>query len=358
MRVLLVEDNLLFARSIEALIRYSAPFHVAFTHVDTLDAAIEQLRKACFEIVLLDLTLPDSSGLSTLIELRKKAFGLPIVVLTGRDDEGIGVEAVKAGAQDYLIKGSLDGLTIIRAMQYAVERAKYLADREEFVASLTHDLRNPLIGCDKLISLILDGSVDVSRQTNLLQHVKLSNRAVISMIDNLLELYRFDKTLVELRLESVNLVRLATSCMDEWEPIAIMQGIELFRDLEQDTVNVLADSSSIRRVLQNLLDNAIKYSSTGSSITVKISTDTDNAIVQVVNSGQLLGDEDLERVFSRFWRADSGKITAVGTGLGLHLCRRLVELHKGTISCANSEDGKNTVFCVSLPKLPRARSEG
>jgi len=353
MHVLLVEDDLVFAKSLEALLKRKCEPDFGFEHVDCLGGALMRLtiKGPDIDLILLDLTLPDSGGLDTVVQVRKKAFGIPIVVMTGRDDNAIGIEAVKAGAQDYLLKGALDGTTIIRSLQYAIERAKFLSDREDFVATLTHDLKNPLIGCDKLVTLLADGAIsDVDEQRNLLHHIKASNRAVISLIDNLLEIYKYDKNLAELALEHTNLVRLANSCIEEWTPIASLQGMELHRINETDSVPIVADTKCIKRVLQNLIDNAIKYSTTGSIITVNVFADDTKATLEVSNPCKYLREEDLKHMFNRFWRADANKTRTAGTGLGLYLCRQLVELHEGTIDCRKSEDGINTVFTVELPR--------
>ena len=353
MKMLLIEDNQVFARSIEALLKSKANFVVQFDHADTLAGAIRRLQQvpADFDVIILDLLLPDSHGISTLLEVRRYSTGAPIVVLTGSNSE-LGCEAVKHGAQDYLQKGEIDGLQLLRSVQYAIERSRFVSEREDFVATLTHDLKNPLIGCDKLLELLLDGKLDweTAEKENLIQHIRSSNRAVISMIDNLLDVYKYDKSLSTLVLESTNLVQFASRCIDEWAPLAKLRGVKLLNLNEDMHVPVMMDARCMRRVFQNLIDNAIKYSTAGSVITIKVFGEDENAVVEITNPGQILSRTDLNNMFSRFWRGENSN-NAVGTGLGLYLCRQLVELHSGKITCRQSDDGASTIFAFEIPKV-------
>ncbi|MCC6616370.1 MAG: response regulator [Anaerolineae bacterium] len=120
MRLLLIEDNLGDARLIREMLRDQAD--VAITHVETLEEAVDACRDATCDMALLDLSLPDSSGVETVLRLSADLPHLPIVVLTGSDDEELGIEAVQAGAQDYLVKGDTDAKLLRRALRYARER--------------------------------------------------------------------------------------------------------------------------------------------------------------------------------------------------------------------------------------------
>ncbi len=147
-KILLVEDNPGDARLMRELLagaqgRYSAEF--ALISVDRLAAALEHLRHDTFEVILLDLTLPDSQGLETLDVMVQTAPQTPVVVLTGLDDEQIAVRAVQAGAQDYLVKGRIDGDLVVRALRYAVERKRaeekiylMLNEKERLVKELSY----------------------------------------------------------------------------------------------------------------------------------------------------------------------------------------------------------------------------
>ncbi|MDZ7270025.1 MAG: response regulator [candidate division KSB1 bacterium] len=127
-KVLLVEDNPGDARLVEIALSEPGPVHFRLERVGLLSAALRRLEKEEFDLVLLDLSLPDSQGLETVVAIRKQSPQVPVVVLTGLDDEQSSVEALHMGAQDYLVKGTATGETLRRTIRYAVERRKIMAD--------------------------------------------------------------------------------------------------------------------------------------------------------------------------------------------------------------------------------------
>src|ERR1700731_452762 len=123
-RALLVEDNPGDARLFLELVRETGAGHLKLEHVDRLDTALVRLSSEHFDVVLLDLSLPDERGLTTLLRTHAHAPKVPIVILTGLDDEAVAVKAVRAGAQDYLVKGRVDGDLLVRSMRSATERGR------------------------------------------------------------------------------------------------------------------------------------------------------------------------------------------------------------------------------------------
>ena len=121
-RMLLVEDNPGDARLLREALKDVANYQFDLDHVERLSQALERLRGEAFDVVLLDLSLPDGQGLDNLAAVRDAAPGVPILVLTGLDDEEVAVRALRVGAQDYLVKGQADGSSVVRAIRYARER--------------------------------------------------------------------------------------------------------------------------------------------------------------------------------------------------------------------------------------------
>jgi two-component system, cell cycle sensor histidine kinase and response regulator CckA len=155
-RVLLVEDNPGDARLFTELVRDTGAGQWKLVQVDRLSAALDRLRREPFDVMLLDLSLPDAEGLETLIRAHTEAPKVPIVVLTGHDDEALAVRAVRAGAQDYLVKGRLDGDLLVRSIRYASERGRAveaLERREEHYRSLIEN------SMDLISILNLDGTI-------------------------------------------------------------------------------------------------------------------------------------------------------------------------------------------------------
>jgi DNA-binding NarL/FixJ family response regulator len=133
-RVLLVEDNPADVRLVREVVAEPVSARPEIVHVTRLSEAISRVRKDRFDVALLDLGLPDSRGLETFFEFQRAAPGLPVVVLTGLDDESVGVEAVRNGAQDFLVKGSLGGTVLIRAIRHSIERGRLLKELVDNVA--------------------------------------------------------------------------------------------------------------------------------------------------------------------------------------------------------------------------------
>ena len=350
--ILLVEDDPTFAAALQALLKRKSIFSFDLAHATTFADADAILGQRSFDVILLDLTLPDISGMETLHAVRKRGNSCPVIILTGRDEEDLGVQAMKAGAQDYLIKGEIDGRLLSRAITHAIERARLIYEREDFLATLTHDLKNPLIGANRVIELLAERKIgDLNdEQVNLLTHIKNSNWTLLTLIGNLLEVYRFEKDLDTLYFEHTNLMQIVNNCMKEIVPIASDRNIDVLKEIsvESDAI-VLADAESLSRVLRNLLDNALKYTPTGGQVKVSLSSSLDTVQLKVSDTGPGIPEEDRKHLFERFWRGRASRRHTPGTGLGLYLCQQIVSMHKGKISCTCPSDN-GTSFLVELPR--------
>ena len=133
-KVLLVEDEPAFADLLRLVLHQDSAAAFALTHVESLRDTLRRLREDRWDVVLLDLSLPDQHGLRTYTEAHTSAPSVPIIVLTGSDDETLALQAVREGAQDYLVKGQFDGRTLARVIRYAIERKRAAeADRKSVV---------------------------------------------------------------------------------------------------------------------------------------------------------------------------------------------------------------------------------
>jgi sigma-B regulation protein RsbU (phosphoserine phosphatase) len=215
-RALLIEDNPGDARLIREMLREAGGAHAAveLTHADRLAPGLEQLTNQVTDVGLLDLSLPDSRGFDTFSTIHTHVPDVAIVVLSGLDDETLAVHAVQEGAQDYLVKGQVDGAAILRSMRYAIQRQRLESvrrdlerQRDEFFSSVSHDLRTPVAAIKAAIGVVLANmppEVPPPLQ-RLLGNIDLAADELTSLIEDLLEMARLQSGRVELWRTSVDL---------------------------------------------------------------------------------------------------------------------------------------------------------
>lgn len=364
--ILIVEDDVSFANVIEAMLRRADLDIKAVLRATSIESALMQSSQTEIGVVLLDLTLPDSSGLRT-VNIVSHNINAPIVVLTGDDDKNLANEALGMGAQDYLVKDDISHNQLARAINYAIERQKnnqiaaerlkLLEQREDFIATLTHDLKNPLIGANRVLDLLAEGTLGKlsDQQTRLLLSIKDSNDALISMIRNLLEVYRFDKDFESLQKESTDLTGMVSDYVKSIQPILDDKEIHITLNC-QNIGTIPTDRVAIMRVIQNLVDNAIKFTPRHGYILVKLWYEHPKAYFQITDSGPGVPEEERSRLFQRFFQGRRGRASASGTGLGLYLCRQIIEAHQGSIWCESYSDRAGATFTLALPSPLQAVS--
>lgn len=223
--------------------------------------------------------------------------------------------------------------------------------REDFIATLVHDLKTPLIGADRTLELIINGTlgeVDES-QSEVLQMVQRSNQGLLRMVQNLIEVYRYDFSKPDLAFEFASLFDLATDCVKELMAVADQKKIKMELNLAPGQGGVQADTLAMRRVVLNLLDNALKFTTSGGGVKVWGEETPNQVILHIKDTGIGINESEQNRVFERFWRSERGKGQAVGTGLGLYLCKQIVDAHQGEIIVASVE-GTGTTFTIVLPR--------
>jgi len=357
-RLLLVEDDAAFAKIIGTAISRKATFKVELSTVADLQQSLAVFSRKPFEIeepkydvVLLDLSLPDSQGLDTLIQMRNNCLGTPIIVLTGSDDEALAMSALKHGAQDYLVKGDIDGRSLCRAIQYAIEREKIIAEREDFVATLTHDLKTPLQGANRILGLFVKGDLGAitGDQAELLRRLSESNDTLLEMIANLLEVYRYEKDLHTIKFTRTNLIDLVQKCINEVDHLARDRFIDIRQEVDGDHISIMADEQSIFRVMRNLLDNALKFTPKGGVVTVGLAQN-EKVQLSVSDTGPGIPEEDQRYLFERFYRGANGRGYSRSTGLGLYLCRQIVNHHNGTIKVDRNQNA-GSIFLLEFPRV-------
>ena len=240
----------------------------------------------------------------------------------------------------------------ILAVSDVTERVLLEEQRKDFVGTLAHDLQTPVIASDRALELLLSrlkGHLEPELE-KLISMLKDNNQHLLHMIQSLLEVYHYEAGSRALYFDDVDLKSLITTCVEELTPLAHEQGIVLNCQLTDGNIKARADRTALRRVITNLLDNAIKFSHPGGKVTINAGKQGKEAVFTVEDTGIGIADSDRPHLFERFWHAvsDRRKTFKGSSGLGLYLCRQIVEAHDGQIEC-ESEPGKMTKFIVSLP---------
>ena len=350
--VLLIEDSQSFASAVEAALRYKAPRKFEVQHSVTLAGGLKLLDLHHYDVAILDLSLPDSQDLDSLRRVRKSAPLLPVIVLSGNEDEAIAIQAVQEGAQDYLMKGDLDGRMLARTMRYAIERGRLLQQRDEFMAALVHDIKNPLLGSDRMYELILQkkfGELEPKLQ-EMTKLLKRSNESVLHLLMNLLEIYRYDVASPLFKYEVLDLSNVVENSVRELTPLANMKGLDLNIDVTHTSAKINADPTAMQRVFLNLIGNSIKFTPDGGHVDINIESNDGLATVIVADNGTGISEDDHSYLFQRFYQASGGKKHPLATGLGLYVCRQIIEAHSGKIHCEPS-NSTGTTIVVELPCL-------
>lgn len=375
-KVLLIEDNLAEARLLKEILKGNEKKEFHLVNVSRLSEAISLLQQTNFDVILLDLTLPDSQGLESLAPLLITAPKLPIVVLTNTNDDNLALAALRQGAQDYLIKREVSLEILTRSLCYAIERKQMEeALREsnealkmsviertnqlekaqelnqlktEFVSMLSHDFRNPL---NKI--LLSAGLLEESRdrltkdqQVSYFRMIRSAIKDMDQLLTEVLLIGRADSGRLYCQFDPVDLLDYCQKLVESFIVKPEKQSAIIFQ-IEGSLERGLWDINLIKHILTNLLGNAIKYSPQGNRVEFKIIVESEQVVFKIIDRGIGIPSKDQENLFKPFYRG-SNVDNIQGTGLGLAIVGRCVEAHKGQIHL-ESEEGKGTKITVILP---------
>ncbi|MFZ1026480.1 MAG: hybrid sensor histidine kinase/response regulator [Limnoraphis robusta] len=379
--ILLIEDSLAEARLLQELLRGSKLDPCNLVHVKRLTEGINLLthpQALSYDVILLDLTLPDSQGLNSLKPLLSNAPSVPIVVLTNNNDDELALEAVRQGAQDYLVKRQVSVETLVRSLRYAIERKQAMESlrevnqalshrvREqtvelvkakeqhqltsEFVSMMSHDFRNPLSTILLSTELLRDWEPNLTKEQkrSIFQRIRSAGKNLVQLLDEVILVGRADVDRLECLPTSLDLESFCQQLVEEARlEVSSLHQVEL--KIQGDFSETLWDESLLRHIFSNLFANAIKYSPQGGIIRLEVIAQDNFAIFNLIDHGIGIPHHDLVKLFQAFHRASNvGKIS--GTGLGLAIVKRCVEAHGGDIF-VESEVGVGTTFSVKLPLI-------
>jgi signal transduction histidine kinase len=377
LKILLIEDNLAEARLLKEFIKLTKSQHFSLVHVQKLQDGINQLNSEKYDVILLDLTLPDSQGLASIPQLLKQNPSNPIIVLTNTNDEELAIEAVRQGAQDYLVKRHVNPDTLVRSVRYAIERKQFLEQlnqinqtletqveektaellksqeinqlKSEFVSILSHDIRNPL-NTILLAAGLLQRHNQGQKNDGEINHLQLI-RSAIKNVSNLLDeaslIGKSDSGKLLYEPHILDLEKLCYELVQQSQLFAQEKQLNLIFTSSENCLEYLGDETLLKHIVTNLLNNAIKYSPPDSTVLFELIKQEKTVILRFQDQGIGITETDQKQLFQPFHRGENVGIIP-GSGLGLTIVQQCVIAHRGEI-IVNSQVGVGSTFTVTLP---------
>ncbi len=413
-KILLVEDNPADADLLQEILAEADETEWSLVHVEKLKDALKFISEDDFDIVLLDLSLPDKQGLPTVAQTHEAAPDLPIVVLTGLNDKVIALEALREGAQDYLVKGKIESDLLLRAIRHAIERSQTLkklrqseeqlqrlnaelecrveeqtdelrqknqylqseiAERQRLeeelrnalakekelselksriISVVSHEYRTPLatiLSSTELLEHYSHAWVEEKKQRHF-HRIQNSVHHLTRLVSDVLLFSKAEAGKLEFKPVPLNLVEFCSDLVEELQLSAEANHRISFTCLGSYR-EACVDEKLLRQILSNLLSNAIKYSPEGGKIQFDLIFEQDTVTFHLQDEGIGIPLKDQAQLFDAFFRSSNVE-TISGTGLGLAIVKRCVDIHKGQIT-VESEVGVGTTFRVILPLLGNYR---
>lgn len=351
-RILLVED--------EPALREQVRFLLEQEGYEVTDAengldALDRLARFRPELILADVRMPKMDGFELCAAVRANPdhHGVPFVFLTSRDAKEDRLRGRNLGADDYLTKPfEVDELlAVIESRLKRTEALKVEAEgrvSKRVAQTISHELKTPLTVIQGLASLLQsEGGLDEATQREFLSLVIENGELLNRHVDNLLALKRADGAPLPEEMKPFDLGALASDVIRAFEPAARKKKIALEARIAPRLAPLAGQRSGILLLLTNLLDNAIKFTEEGGTVTLSAAPEGRDVELRVADTGIGIAPESLKDLFRDFYREEAEAHTLPGTGLGLALCRRIAGWHGGSIR-AESEKGRGTTITVRL----------
>ena len=283
-------------------------------------------------------------------ELRDLITQIPELIIDSQDANG---EYLSLRVRFALIRresGFISGLVAV--LHDTTEQEKEERERRLFVSNVSHELRTPLTSVKSYLEALDEGALCETVAPDFIKVSLDETNRMMRMVTDLLHLSRIDNATSHLDVELINFTAFITFILNRFDQIRGQdeeKKYELVRDYPITSVWIEIDTDKMTQVIDNILNNAIKYSPDGGKITVTMKTTDDQMILSISDQGLGIPKQDLPRIFDRFYRVDRARSRAQGgTGLGLSIAKEIIKQHKGFI-WAKSEYGKGSTFTIVLP---------
>jgi len=338
----------------------------------------EKLASAIYDLVLLDVMLPDGRGIDLLPDTVAKDLATVTIIVTGYATVEMAVSAIKHGAYDFISKPFTSDLLLLTVQQglekrhlslesqrlkqfetEAAEMARQKAEAErlgafkaQFALTVAHELRAPVAGAQSLLRTLTNGLVGefTEKQSSILERLEARLDELLSLINNLLTLAKSKSLVQDTPIGRIPIQPILQKTMSQFEALAAEKGISLHLEepgTETET-EVYATEEGLGIVLTNIISNAIKYSQDGGEVGVKVKLDEQLVQVEITDAGIGIPKAALQKIGQEFFRAPNAQSSNItGTGLGLSIVQQYLTHFGGKFSI-DSQEGQGTTIIISL----------
>ncbi len=360
-RILIVDDEEKIRSRIGRIL--SKEGYIAETASNGTEAR-EKLRNGGFDITLTDINLPDTSGFEIMEFIRSAGIETLPLVLTGYASVESAIRAIKVGAYDFIQK-PVDmetlKLVVFRAAErvmLARENKKNLLEleklnelKDEFLSVVSHDLRSPLASIGAYANYLLKKGDLTHTQESYISIIREISNNLYTLVNELLDISRIEAGALDLNREETDIAEIISASINNFLLLALDKStaIDFINRLEDRMASI--DRVKFLQVMNNLVSNAVKFTENG-RITVSAQESTDNSSISIIveDTGVGIPGKDLPALFEKYsFQKKGGTRGETGTGLGLVICKRFIELHGGRI-LARSTPGQGSEFEIIIPR--------
>lgn len=384
------EEDFIIARDLFAEID---PHKYSFDWTPSYQQGLELIATKAHDIYLVDYRLGPDDGLELIRQALKAGCSNPLILLTGQNDIEIDNRAMKAGASDYLVKGHISPSQLERSIRYSIEQARHLREitnlnaglekkvaqrtlfleetilelnktkdeldaalskekelnelKSRFVSMASHEFRTPLATMLSSLSLVKKYTEpeDAEKKDKHIKRIESSIRNLTELLNDFLSIGKLEEGKVHTSSESFNLKVFVAEVISEMRSITKAEQKITYRHTGEETI--VLDKKVLKNILHNLCSNAIKFSPEGKTITISSETTSSAITIRVKDEGMGIPETDQKHLFDRFFRGHN--VTHIqGTGLGLNIVAKYVELMKGSIS-VSSKEYEGSTFTITFP---------
>ncbi len=327
---------------------------------ETGEKAIEMIDSTPFDIILLDNKLPGIDGIEVLEYIKNKEYDISVMMITSYASLELAIKATNNGAFNFVpkpftpqeLKTSVENITknlfLRRMTRKMKEEGKQI--RFQFLSVLSHELKSPINAIEGYLKMMKDQQLG----NNLDDYMEMVDRSIErikgmrNLILDLLDLTRMESGKKNRDLRNIDIIEIARTVADSVEPLAIQRNIKLKMDCDE-SLFMMADKNEVEIILNNLISNAVKYNKENGEVFVSLRKNGGNIDIVIEDTGIGMSEDEIGLLFQDFVRIKNNKTKFItGSGLGLSIAKKMVELYKGNIRVESTPD-VGSKFIIKIP---------